>query len=362
MATSSWRCAPGEAGSPDMYSSISERIYRMRTKMLCVGMAITAVMTLGLYGCSEVAGPKSQLSAAGTTNAVSVVSQDLAQLAVAGETDQATKGVFSIGWKKFVGPDITDGGMVGEAYAVVHPETSSASIHPTGLDIGTVTLSYSGGSVVMTKRTGRDSSVLYETFGKGMRIEEGTAVNIPFVANSPYTFNVSGSSNFTAGAFIVTAPASLLSLTGHANGDTVSISQDLKIQWQGGSSTDSVLVRIVPHLTRVQMAQRGMHGEFDSLKAHAGKGGPGCHRQGKFSTGGPLEGLGPEFAKGVVVTVPNTGSYTMTASDLQTLLSGTTASEVQVGVTQVVKQEVAHDSGVVSVLLRNGDRVVLHAK
>jgi hypothetical protein len=331
-------------------------------KVLCVGGVIAGAVALGVYGCADVTGPRAQLAAAGLTNAVSVVSQDLSQLAIAGETGQATKGVFSIGWRKFVGPDITQQGTVGEAYAVVKPETSSVSIHPAGMDIGTVTLNYSGGSVELTKHVWRDSSVLYETFGKGMRLEGGIPVNIPFVANGTYVFNVSGSTGFSAGTFSVTAPPSLLAIVGHADRDTVSRTADLTVQWQGGSSTDSVLLRIVPHLRPAQVAERGMRGGFDSLASHGEMGEHGCRREGHFAMGGPLEGLGSEFAKGIVVTVPNTGSYTVASAEIQALLSGTDASELMVGVTQVVKQEVSHDSGVISVLLRNGDRIVLYAK
>jgi len=88
--------------------------------------------------------------------------------------------------------------------------------------------------------------------------------------------------------------------------------------------------------------------------------GPRPHRHGPFAMGGPLEGRGPEFARGIVVTVPNTGTYTLSATDLQTLLGGTEAAELMIGVTQVVKKQVAHDGGTVTVLLRNGDRLVLH--
>ncbi len=334
----------------------------MRTKMLCVVAVIAVAMVMWVYGCSEVTGPGTVASTTGLTNAVSVVSQDLAQLAVAGETGQATKGVFSIGWKKFVGPDITQQGTIGEAYAVVRPEAGSTRIHPAGLDIGTVTLDYSGGSVQLTKHTGRDSSVLYESFSRGMHLEQGLPVNIPFVANSVYTFSVSGSANFSAGSFSVTAPASLLAVVGYADRDTVSKRSDLTIQWQGGSASDSVLVRIVPHLRPPQLAERGREGGFDSMNRHGGMGEPDCRREGHFVTGGPLEGLGPEFARGIIVTVPNTGSYTVASADLQALLSGTEASEIMVGVSQVVKQEVSHDNGVISVLLRNGDRIVLYAK
>ncbi|MBP1648389.1 MAG: hypothetical protein H6Q30_1834 [Bacteroidetes bacterium] len=334
----------------------------MRTKAVLVVVAMGVASMLGVFGCSDVAGPREQASTAGTSNAVSVVSQDLAQLGVAGVTEEATKGVFSIGWKKFVGPDITQQGTIGEAYAVVWPETSSANIRPAGLDIGTVTLSYDGGSVELTKRTMRDGSVLYETFSRGMRLDQGPFVNIPFVANSTYQFTVSGSGSFPAGTFDVIAPPSLLTFVGHADRDTILRSADLSVQWQGGSATDSVLLRIVPHLRPPQVAERGMRGGFDSLSHHGGKGGPNCHRKGQFAMGGPLQGLGPEFGRGIVVKVPNSGSYIVSASDLQELLGGTQASEIMVGVTQVVRKSVSQASGALSVLLRNGDRIVLYAK
>jgi hypothetical protein len=319
------------------------------------------IIVLMVSGCSDLAGPGMQTTGMGFTTGSTVVSQDLAQLSVAGVTGETTTGVFSIGWKKFVGPDISQSGTIGEAYAVVQSDTST-TIRPRGIDIGAVTLAYGGGSTELTKRVHRDSSVLYETFSKGMHLNPGIPVNIPFVANGTYTFSVTGSNAFAAGTFPITAPASLLSMSGHANGDTVSRSADLVVQWNGGGASDSVLVRIVPHLRPMQLAGRELHDGLDSLAAREGMCGPRPHRHGPFAMGGPLEGRGPEFARGIVVTVPNTGTYTLSASDLQTLLGGTEATELMIGVTQVVKKQVNHDGGTVTVLLRNGDRLVLHVK
>jgi hypothetical protein len=325
-------------------------------------MGTVLIMVSVISGCSDLAGPGMQTAGIGFSTAASVVSQDLAQLSVAGVTSETTTGVFSIGWKKFVGPDITQTGSIGEAYAVVLSDTSATTIRSGGIDVGTVTLTYDGGSAELTKRLRRDSSVLYETFSKGMHLDAGIPVNIPFVANGIYTFSVSGSGAFAAGTFPITAPASLLSISGHTNGDTVSRSADLAIQWNGGVASDSVLVRIVPHLRPMQLAGREPHGDIDSLDARDGGCGPKSHRHGPFAMGGPLEGRGPEFDRGIVVTVPNTGAYILSASDLQTLLGGTEATELMIGVTQVVKKQVAHDGGTVMVLLRNGDRLVLHVK
>jgi hypothetical protein len=317
-------------------------------------------MMLVVFGCSDVSGPASQLSE-GTlsSTAASIVSQDLAQLSVAGVTNDATKGVFSIGWKKFIGPNVSDAGTIGEAFAVAYSDTASTTTRPTGIDIGMVTLSYAGGSNELIKRTARDGRVLYETFSKGMRDSLAARVNIPFVAGSVYTFSVTGSSAFPAGTFQITAPTSLLSMTGHSKGDTVSKNADLNIQWNGGSASDSVLLRIVPHLRPSQIAG------WDSACTRTGKGekgGPKGHRKGPFAIGGPLEGTGPAFDRGINLMIPNTGSYTFSATDLQTLLAGTDTAEIMIGVTQVIKKSVVHDGGAVTVILRNGDRLVLHVK
>ena len=78
--------------------------------------------------------------------------------------------------------------------------------------------------------------------------------------------------------------------------------------------------------------------------------------------GGPLEGMGPEFRRGVVVMAANTGSYTLSAADLGTLLNGTEAAELMIGVTQVVKRSVTHNGTPLTLVLRNGDRLVLHVE
>ena len=334
---------------------------RKCTLYLEVGMLL--LVMLALVGCSKSGGP--DISTDGATSsatlaASAVVSQDLAQLTAANVTSESSTGVFSIGWKKFVGPNITNAGTIGEAYAVVRGDTTAETIRPLGLDLGSVTLSYDGGSVELTKRTARNGSVLYETFGKGMRFAEGTPVNIPFVANGVYTFTVSGSAAFSAATFPVTAPAALMAITGHADGVTVLAAQDLTIGWTGGSAMGDVLVRLVPHLRPAQLGDRPL--PLPTGDPQGGVEGPRCRRQGRFAMGGPLEGMGPEFARGVVVTVPNTGSYTVPAADLQTLLSGTRATELMVSVAQVVESNVVHDGKSVSVVLRDGDRIVLQVK
>lgn len=327
---------------------------------LAAGMAFA--LTLGAIGCTEATGPRTPQADLALASTVSTVSQDRAQLSAAGVTGAASKGVFSIGWKKFVGPNITEETTVGEAYAVVLSETSNTLMRRGGIDVGTVTLNYPGGAVEVTKRVTPDGTVLYETFSKGRRHTSASPVNIPFVAGGAYTFGVSGAERFPAGLFQIDAPASLLTITGRANGDSVSRDKDLTILWTGGSSSDSVLVRIVPHLRMEQMRRREQQDTQEGQHGHMGCDGPKGRREGPFMVGGPLEGMGPEFRRGVVVMAANTGSYTLSAADLGTLLNGTEAAELMIGVTQVVKRSVTHNGTPLTLVLRNGDRLVLHVE
>ena len=328
-----------------------------------LGVVIAVLVLLVPFGCSESTGPQSSTATASSLQSVlTAVSLDRAQLSIAGVTTTATKAVFSIGWKKFVGPTAVSADSAGQAYAIALPETATSSMRPTGLDMGTVTLSYAGASLELTKRIAPDGGVIYETFGKGVRHLFTLPTMIPFIANGVYTFTVTGSDAYSAGTFEITAPSSLLSFTGHSNGDTVSVSSDLTLAWTGGSSADSVLVRIVPHLRPGQCELAEARDSLGCKEDHHGGKRPMGHREGHFMVGGPLEGMGPEFSKGIVVTVPNTGSYTLSAADVATLFSGTSAGELMIGVSQVVKQQVLHDGGTTSVVLRSGDRLVLRVR
>jgi hypothetical protein len=324
---------------------------------------IAVLVLLIPYGCSDSTGPQGSTSIPSSLQSVlAAVSLDRAQLSVAGVTTGSTKAVFSIGWKKFVGPSIANGDTMGQAYAIALPETVTSSMRPTGLDMGTVTLSYPGGSLELTKRIAPDKGVIYETFGKGIHRMFMLPMTIPFVANGVYTFTVTGTDAYSAGAFQITAPSSLLSFTGYANGDTVSASSGLTLKWTGGSSSDSVLVRIVPHLRPGEAELAEARDSLGCEGDHHGGRRPMGYREGRFMMGGPLEGMGPEFWRGIVVTIPNTGSYTLSAVDIAALLNGTSAGELMIGVSQVVKQQVLHDGGTTSVVLRSGDRLVLRVR
>jgi hypothetical protein len=318
-------------------------------------LAFAILLGVWLIGCSESSAPSTTPEL--TQTAESIVNNDVSQLQAVGIATNAD-GIFSIGWRKFVGPMIQNGTPNGEAFAVVNSGTLDDHGHPLGTDIGTVTLAYNSTSTDLKKVSTPNGGVLYSTFARGLRDLQSPPVSIPFVANGTYEFQVSGATGFSATTIAVTAPASLLDITSNNDNDAISSSNDLTVTWTGGSSSDSVIVRVVPHI-RPQGGPGGPGGMGGPGGGpgggHRGPGGPG----GPHGPGGPMGNPDQMMDKGLIKKVANTNTVTISASELQTLLSGTSATALMVGVTQAIVQDVSHDGKNLKAILRNGDRVVL---
>jgi hypothetical protein len=326
-------------------------------------LAAAILLGVWLIGCSESSAPSTTTEL--TQSAESIVNNDVAQLKAAGVTTNAD-GIFSIGWRKFVGPMIQNGTLNGEAFAVFNSGTLDDRGHPVGTDIGTVTLAYNSTSTDLKKISTPNGGTIYATFARGLRDLQNPPVSIPFVANGTYEFQVSGATGFSATTIALTAPASLLDITSNNDNDTISSGMDLTVMWTGGSSTDSVIVLVVPHI-RPQgghggpggmggpSGPAGMSGPGGGHRGPGGPGGPG----GPHGPGGPMGNPDQMMDKGLIKKVANANTVTITASELQTLLSGTDATALMVGVTQAIVHDVSHDGKNLVAILRNGDRVVL---
>lgn len=320
-----------------------------------------------LIGCSDTQQPAVTTVGEAALTTENVVTQDLAQLSNVGIPPASVYGVFSVGWNQFVGPAIQTSGTIGKAFAVVHADTLSASVRPVGVDIGTVTLSYGSGSTDLTKRTSPNGNVLYSTFDRGLREPNNLPVNIPFVGGGSYTFTVTGSAGFAPGSFTVTAPASLIDIS-NPNGGSASLATDLTVSWVGGDPAGDVVVRVVPHFAPRQL-QQPLGGGADPRGPRPGGGGPGRMGPGQHQGPGPHQGLGLQQGPGlgmlpvppnaIVKTVANTGSITLTADELRSLLADVQVSEIMVHVAQVAVNLVEHDGRPYAVLLKDADRVVL---
>lgn len=303
----------------------------MHARPFLVPLLAAAIILVS--GCAESTGP-SRTDADAFLDPASVIEQDLGQLSDAGIPATVPDGVFALGWKQFVGPIIPEGETIGEAFAVVHSGEITAGRRPEGIDVGSVTLTYDQASTDVTKRITPRGGVFYGTFDHRRRRHETVPANIPFVPNAVYRFVVSGSGGFAPGSFEITAPASLVTITSHANRDPISRSSDLVIGWSGGATANDVLIRLVPHYRPM------------------GHGGQGGH-------GGPPPGMGGGMPRGIVKRVPNSGTATITAAEIAQMLEGSNATEVMMGVGQVVERTAEHDGKTLALLLRNGDRVVL---
>lgn len=320
----------------------------MRSTLLQAAAVFAVLGLSALAGCSEGVTPTTMVDES-VFSAETVVAQDLIQLSEVGIPGGASDGIFSIGWNQFVGPAILNAGTIGKAFAVVHDGTVQPDTRPGGVDIGEITLSYGSGSTALTKHVSPSGNVLYSTFARGLHNPGTLPDNIPFISGAVYRFEVSGSAAFRAGSFEITAPASLLDITSQTDGDTFNPASDLTVSWTGGTADTDVLLRVVPHLRPPQLEGRG----------RGGPRGPGRHGSGMPPDPPMPREFGPEFEKGFFLTVPNTGSYTIEAARLQELLGGGEATEVMVGVAQAVRKDVTHDGKSITLLLRNGDRVVL---
>jgi hypothetical protein len=308
-----------------------------------------------LIGCSDSPGPAAFNVAEEALTSENVITQDLTQLSNVGVPATPTYGVFSVGWNQFVGPAIQEAGTLGKAFAVVLTDTPQVGVRRSSVDVGSITLAYTGGSADLTKRTSPDGNVRYSTFDRGLRDPQSLPVNVPFIAGGQYIFDVSGSADFPAGSFAITAPASLIDITTSA-GDSIDPSADLTVLWTGGDADGDVIVRVVPHMSQRQLRQP-MGGGMGSRGGPGGMG-PGRHQgPGPHMGGGP--GVGPLPTNAIVKRVSNTGSVTFSATELQEMLGGSIAGEIMVHVAQVVEEVVVHDGKPYAVLLKNADRVVL---
>ena len=322
----------------------------------CLGIAAFAAGLLA--GCSDTQQPAMTTVGDAALTADNVITQDLSQLSSVGIPPSAVYGVFSVGWNQFVGPAIQPVSMIGKAFVVVHVDTPQAGVRPSSIDIGSVTLAYSGGSVGLTQRTAPNGNVIYSTFDRGLRDPQSIPVNVPFVGGGTYAFSVSGSAAFPAGTFSITAPSSLLDIA-NVTGDSISINSDVTIAWTGGEVGESVVVRAVPHLAPRQL-QQPMGGGRGPRGPQGGPGGMGSgQHQGPGSHQGPGFGVPPLPPKSIVKVVPNTGTLTFTAEELQDLISGSSASEIMFHVAQVGEEVVEHDGKPYALLLKNADRVIL---
>lgn len=316
-----------------------------------VMFSVFILAVIVFIGCSDSDSPDTEQLNTETFDAYATVfSEDFDQLEANGIGVDSSDGVFSIGWNEFFEPMNTDTITHGHALAVVFNDINSQRPRPmkNGMDIGSVFINYQSNHIELQKIVNPLGGVLYSLFPKF-----NTGNELVFIPNAVYEFEVTGSSNFSPLNIPLTAPPAMMDFTSHANGDVIDPNSDLTLTWSGGSTNDPVAIHILP--------DRAIQPIF------VGGGGP---RPGNHGNGGPHNGYpgpGPHpmprplpINIGIFEMLPdNPGQYTVTAADLQNLLSNSNATRIICHVSQMKGSEVDHEGKILRAVMRNGDQLML---
>ncbi len=244
-------------------------------------------------------------------------------------------GVFSIGWNEIFRPFNDDSHIKGMAFAVAFSDTNNdwPFFPKRGLNMGVVNIDYSGNQIQMHKMFHRGRGIAYSLFNRPFG---GSDVLLEYIPNTEYTFNVSGSENFSPATITLTSPASLINITNYSFGDVIDPTQDLTINWDGGNLNGKVAIRVMAHFAPPNKIKgpknKNMHP------------GPGPH---------PRNAI-------VIVLDNNQGTYTLTADQIQSLISELNAEKIVVGVSQFDIGSFEHDGKTLHTSMRNGTSIMLN--
>jgi len=296
------------------------------------------VLILFFTGCQSDPNSPDENSFLTDQPAFQTVDSDLALMKAGGMPLDSAAGVFSIGWNEIFRPFMDSSRIKGMAFAVAFGErpTDLPHFRKFGLDMGDVTINYSGNQVEMYKHVHDRRGVAYSLFERPFGHCESENL-LEFIPNTDYQFVVTGSVDFAPVTITVTSPSALMDITSPAFGDFIDPTQDLTINWEGGNE-GMVGVRLMPHVR----PRRGPGG------------GPGGHH------GEPGHEPMPPLDRVIFVIVDtNTGTYTFPAQQIQRILNGIPAEGLRAEVSQMDFGEVQHTNGQLLTAMRNGNSVML---
>lgn len=262
------------------------------------------------------------------------VDSDLALMRDGGMPLDSAAGVFSIGWNEMFRPFDNNSEVRGMAFAVAFGERETDLLHLRryGLDMGDVYINYSGNQIEMYKRFDDRLGTAYSLFEPPFGHCNSDNL-LEFIPNTEYQFEVTGSDVFAPITISLTSPDALMDITSPSNGQVINPSQDLTIEWEGGSE-GKVGVRLMPHIQPPQGRMQSGHG-----------GSPPHH---------------PPFDRVIFVILDtNTGTYTFTAQQIQEMLDGIEANGLIAEVSQMDFDEVEHENGTLNTAMRNGNSIML---
>jgi hypothetical protein len=262
------------------------------------------------------------------------VDSDLALMKDGGMVLDSAAGVFSIGWNEIFRPFMDSSRIKGMAFAVAFGERGKDLNHlrKFGLDMGNIFINYSGNQVEMYKHSHPIRGVAYSLFERPFGKCESEKM-LEFMPNTDYQFDVTGSENFAPITITLTSPSALMNITSPAFGDFINPAEDLTINWEGGN-TGKVGIRLMP--------------DFKPLKGPGGE------------PGGPGKIPKPQMDRVIfIILESNTGTYTFSAEQIQSILNGIPADGLRAEVSQMDFGEVEHENGMLHTAMRNGNTVMM---
>lgn len=322
-------------------------------KVLVSGLMLTGV----LAGCSDANGPSDDMTLLEASNALTTVNSGVTSLAEDGVVLDGTKGLFSLGWQERFNPRTQTTTLVGNATAVGIGEidTTVRPILRSSIDLGTVTLAYSGNQVELKKHTSPHGGVAYTLRS---RPKDESTIDLDFIPNTAYEFSATGSDAFSAATISLTTPSALLDITSPAQGQVINASNDLTLVWTGGSQSTGVAIVLGPARGPKGGDEIGIRGPRDG-NGHGVRGGQGNHQ----GPGGPGPGEELEMERHIVIKLEtNPGTYTIPSATLQEVVSKSERRFIVCGVTQWNTATEDHDGGKIQAVHRDGARVLLKAE
>jgi len=322
------------------------------------------------------------------------LSKELADAQDGGVQVEDVDAIFSLGWHQFYNPTADAIQTRSDAFAVA-PSEDFAQRPPfhAGLDMGAVVLRYNDTALELLKVQMRNGGVFYN-YGRKMpgnprgmmHDQESASDDIPFIPGGAYSFEASGTENFAPVTVQITAPTELLQITGPEMDAVIDSTTDLEVTWQGGESTQPLVVALMPIFDR---ARYGDHNGQDGPgnngmgPGRGGNGGPGRggHGMGPGHGGqgmGPGQGgnhNGPGFGPGEhqggpgfgpggftgedyhYVIEDNTGSFTIPAETIAEIASLPGTKGLAIRVMQLITSEIDQDGAKYAVQIRTGDFV-----
>jgi hypothetical protein len=305
-----------------------------------IKFVIILFLVLTIAGCkSDLNSPDGLTADAMELYKFETVESDLALLKGGGMPLPDGDAVFSIGWNEMFRPFNDDSQIKGMAFAVAFGDenTESTNFPRFGLDMGIINIGYSGNQIQMHKmfhpRRGTAYSLFNRPFG-------GSDILLEYQPSTEYTFEVSGSENFSAATITLLSPASLIDITSHSHSDIIDPQQNLTITWTGGNATGKIALRVMPHFKPQRVIGMG----------------------GKHNPGNPPP-TGPHPGRAIVVILDNNpGQYKFIAEQIQNIISEFGADKIVIDISQFELGEVEHDDKVLHTAMRNGTSVMLNVQ